>query len=201
LWFEEYGEKKMSQYLNLQHLYLLPLLPIAVVVALSLLYWITALGTKIHNKHVIRVAVRAARKAEREQKSRYKLVPASQVLFRDRPAKRRPDFWTIVSRWFSVKIFLVWLVLSAGWSIGAISSRIPTATAQDCAMEFCWFALWPITGMLVFLSILCISGNEWRADDRPLSRRAWVSGKAFVSTALAFIITNATLLLYAKGWL
>ncbi|HWY75913.1 MAG TPA: hypothetical protein VN281_09870 [Verrucomicrobiae bacterium] len=183
---------------NREHLYLLPLLPIAVVVALSILHWISSLVAHIHNQHVIRAGARAARKVERERKSHYKLLPASGT-FNTRPAKRKPDLRTIFARWFSVKIFISWLVLSIGWSIGCVSSRT-FGTARDCALQVGLIMLIG-TAMLVYLSILCVSGNNWQADDRPLSQRAWVSGRAFVSTAFAFVITNASLLLYAKGWL
>ena len=167
--------------------YMLPLLPIVVVVFLSILHW-TIEGVKfLHNHVAIRKGAREARRAERERKARNH----NRVL----PQEQKVSLAVILERWFSIKRFLSTLLLSAGWSYLVVASRVSGATGKETAYTLGLFMVMG-TGMVTFLAVISILGNEWRPDDRPFAQRAWVSGRAWVTMALAMIPINAFLLFW-----
>ncbi len=96
-------------------------------------------------------------------------------------------------KWFSVRIFLITLIMSLGWTGAMVASRT-RGTYQEVSHEV-GMIMAMLTLMIVLLAILCLCEGNWQPDPRPWSDRTYVSGRAWVSMALALPITNIFLLL------
>lgn len=96
-------------------------------------------------------------------------------------------------RFFSVKIFMLTLLVSATLTGLAVASRTSGTFSWVC-FELGLFMLLG-TAPVTMLAAWAITEAEWRPDTRPWKDRAYVSGQSWFSMAMAMIPTNTTLII------